>query len=166
MIQQNEVMYIGTLRRPHGKQGELQCAMENAYWDEAEAEFLILSLEGILVPFRVLDWRGKGADTLIFSLKGVDSEEQAAHLVGAKAYMLRRDVAEDMEGMLTWQDLVGYDVFTPAGNSRGRVSAVNETTINTLLEMEDGSLLPIHEDFIIEIDEQTHTMVLDLPEGL
>lgn len=166
MIEQNELIHIGTIRRPHGKSGELQCQMDNAFWDEAEADFLILLLDGIFVPFRVEDWRGKGADSLIFRLKGVDTEVKALRLMNAEAYMLRRDLNEEAEEMMTWQDLTGYEVLNSEETVQGRVAAVDESTINTLLELEDGRLLPIHEDLIIEIDAPHKRLVLDLPEGL
>ena len=166
MIEQSELIRIGTMRRPHGKSGELQCQMDNAYWDEADADFLILLLDGIFVPFRVEDWRGKGADSLIFRLKGVDTEVKALRLVNAEAYMLRRDLTEEAEEMMTWQDLTGYEVLNGNRVVQGRVAAVDESTINTLLELEDGRLLPVHEDLIIEIDEPHKRIILDLPEGL
>lgn len=166
MIEQSELIRIGTMRRPHGKSGELQCQMDNAYWDEADADFLVLLLDGIFVPFRVEDWRGKGADSLIFRLKGVDTEVKALRLVNAEAYMLRRDLAEEAEEMMTWQDLTGYEVQNGERVVLGRVAAVDESTINTLLELEDGRLLPVHEDLIIEIDEPQKRLILDLPEGL
>ena len=166
MIQANELIRIGTMRRPHGKSGELQCQMDNDYWDEAEADFLILLLDGIFVPFRVEDWRGKGADSLIFRLKGVDTEVKALRLVNAEAYMLRRDLNEEAEEMMTWQDLTGYEVLNSEHVVQGKVAAVDESTINTLLELEDGRLLPVHEDLIIEIEEPQKRIILTLPEGL
>ena len=166
MIEQSELIRIGTMRRPHGKCGELQCQMDNAYWDEADADFLVLLLDGIFVPFRVEDWRGKGADSLIFRLKGVDSEVKALRLVNAETYMLRRDLTEEAEEMMTWQDLKGYEVLNGEHVVLGRVAAVDESTINTLLELEDGRLLPVHEDLIIEMDEPQKRIILDLPEGL
>ena len=166
MIEQSELIRIGTMRRPHGKSGELQCQMENDYWDEADADFLILLLDGIFVPFRVEDWRGKGADSLIFRLKGVDTEVKALRLMNAEAYMLRRDLAEEAEEMMTWQDLTGYEVLNSEHVVQGKVAAVDESTINTLLELEDGRLLPVHEDLIIEIDEPHKRIILNLPEGL
>ena len=140
--------------------------MDNDYWNEADADFLILLLDGIFVPFRVEDWRGKGTESLIFRLKGVNSEEKALRLVNAEAYMLRSDLDEEAEEMMTWQDLKGYEVFNVAHDVQGRVAAVDESTINTLLELEDGRLLPVHEDLIIEIDEPQKRIILDLPEGL
>ena len=166
MIERTEVIEIGTLGRPHGRQGEIQCQMMNDYWDEAEAEFLILDIDGILVPFRTEDWRGKGADVLIFRLRGVDSEEKAARLTGKTAYMLRRDIAEDIATELTWQDLVGYTVEDETGQPVGIVAAVDESTLNTLLELEDGRLLPIHEDLIHAIDTDARRLRMVVPSGI
>lgn len=166
MITRTEVIEIGTLGRPHGKQGEIQCQMANDYWDEAEAEFLLLDIDGILVPFRVEDWRSKGTDVLIFRLRGVDSEEKAARLTGKTAYMLRRDIAEDIATELTWQDLVGYRVEDETGLPIGKVAAVDESTLNTLLELEDGRLLPVHEDLIHALDTDARRLRIVVPNGI
>lgn len=167
MIQPSEVIRIGTLRRPHGKRGEIQCLMDNDYWDNAQATFLILSLDGILVPFRVRDWRAKGDDILIFSLADIDSEEEAARLTGAEAYMLRTDLADaPEEDALIWQDLVGYHVLDIEQGMYGIVAAVDESTLNTLIILEDGRMLPIHEDFIHHIDTDKRILYLYLPFGL
>lgn len=166
MLERTEVIEIGTLGRPHGKQGEIQCQMANDYWDEAEAEFLLLDIDGILVPFRAEDWRGKGADVLIFRLQGVDSEEKAARLTGRTAYMLRRDIAEEAATGLTWQDLTGYTVEDETGQTVGKVAAVDESTLNTLLELEDGRLLPIHEDLIQAIDTDRKLLRMLVPRGI
>ena len=68
--------------------------------------------------------------------------------------------------MMTRQDLTGYEVLNDSRVVQGRVAAVDESTINTLLELEDGRLLPVHEDLIIEIDEPHKRIILDLPDGL
>ena len=80
--------------------------------------------------------------------------------------MLRRDLNEEAEEMMTWQDLTGYEVLNGEHVVQGKVAAVDESTINTLLELEDGRLLPVHEDLIIEIDEPQKRIILDLPDGL
>ena len=140
--------------------------MNNEYWDNAEAEFLIIEIDGLFVPFRVTNWRGKGADSLIFTLKGIDSEDKALPLINHKAYMLRKDIIEDEDATgLTWQDLVGWTVI--CGNKNiGKISEVDESTINILGILEDGRLVPLHEDLIIELSENTQTITLNLPEDI
>ena len=163
MITNEQVISIGRLTRTHGKRGELQCLMSNEYWDNADATFLILKLDNILVPFRVLDWRGKGRDSLIFQLDNITDEQEAQRLIGTEAFMLLSDMNQEDEVMPTWQSLVGYRVMDTDQGELGTVDQVDETTINTLITLSDGRLIPIHEDFIIDINAEDKLLTICLP---
>ena len=163
MITNEQVISIGRLTRTHGKRGELQCLMSNEYWDNADATFLILKLDNILVPFRVQDWRGKGSDSLIFQLDNITDEQEAQRLIGTEAFMLLSDMNQEDEVMPTWQSLVGYRVMDTDQGELGTVDQVDETTINTLITFSDGRLIPIHEDFIIDINAEDKLLTICLP---
>ena len=163
MITNEQVISIGRLTRTHGKRGELQCLMSNEYWDNADATFLILKLDNIFVPFRVLDWRGKGSDSLIFQLDNITDEQEAQKLIGTEAFMLLSDMNQEDEVMPTWQSLVGYRVMDTDLGELGTVDQVDETTINTLITLSDGRLIPIHEDFIIDINAEDKLLTICLP---
>lgn len=163
MITNEQVISIGRLTRTHGKRGELQCLMSNEYWDNADATFLILKLDNILVPFRVQDWRGKGSDSLIFQLDNITDEQEAQRLIGTEAFMLLSDMNQEDEVMPTWQSLVGYRVMDTDQGELGTVDQVDETTINTLITLSDGRLIPIHEDFIIDINAEDKLLTICLP---
>ena len=163
MITNEQVISIGRLTRTHGKRGELQCLMSNEYWDNAEACFLILKLDNILVPFRVQDWRGKGSDCIIFQLEHIHDEQEAQKLVGTEAFMLLTDMNQEDELLPTWQSLIGYSVLDTDQGELGTVEEVDETTINTLITLNDGRLIPIHEDFIIDINSEDKRLTICLP---
>lgn len=163
MISNEDVISIGKITRTHGKRGEVQCLMENEYWDNADATFLILSIDNILVPFRVLDWRGKGSDSLIFQLDRFTDELQAQQLVGYHAYMLKSDISEENEILPTWQSLKGYRVLDTDQGELGIITDVDETTINTLITLNNNQLIPLHEDFIIDILQEKQQITICLP---
>ena len=163
MITNEQVISIGKITRTHGKRGEVQCLMENEYWDNADATFLILSIDNILVPFRVLDWRGKGSDSLIFQLDRFTDELQAQQLVGYHAYMLKSDISEENEILPTWQSLKGYRVLDTDQGELGIITDVDETTINTLITLNNNQLIPLHEDFIIDILQEKQQITICLP---
>ena len=87
--------------------------------------------------------------------------------MGEEAFVLRSDVQEEEEGLMTWQDLVGYTVMDeePSGQQTkiGVIASIDESTINTLATLEDGRMMPLHEDFINAIDEETHLLHVSLP---
>lgn len=163
MITNEEVIAIGKITRTHGKRGEVQCLMENEYWDNADATFLILSINNILVPFRVLDWRGKGSDSLIFQLDHITDELEAQQIIGHHAYMLKSDISEEDEILPTWQSLLGYQVIDTDQGNLGIITDVDETTINTLITLNNNQLIPLHEDFIIDIQQDQQQITICLP---
>ena len=109
-------------------------------------EFIFVKRDGLFVPFR---------------------SEQIPELMGEEAFVLRSDVQEEEEGLMTWQDLVGYTVMDeePSGQQTkiGVIASIDESTINTLATLEDGRMMPLHEDFINAIDEETHLLHVSLP---
>lgn len=103
--------------------------------------FVFVKRDGLFVPFRA---------------------EQIADLVGEEGFVLRSDVQDEGDGTLTWQDLVGYTI-EDEGKVVGKIAQVDESTINTLAILEDERMIPLHEDFIIEIDEEAHILRVNLP---
>jgi ribosomal 30S subunit maturation factor RimM len=103
--------------------------------------FIFVRRDGLYVPFR---------------------SEAIASLMGEEIYVLRSDMQEEDEDMMTWQDLVGYTIEED-GKTIGVIDYVDESTINTLATLEDGRMLPLHEDFIIEIDEDARVLRVQLP---
>lgn len=163
MITDQQVISIGRITRTHGKRGEIQCLTSNEYWENADATFLILSIDNILVPFRVLDWRGKGSDSLIFQLDRICDEQMAQQFVGCQAHMLATDLSEDDELLPTWQSITGYRVLDTDQGELGTIIHVDETTINTLITLDNDQLIPLHEDFIINLEPDKQLLTICLP---
>ena len=108
-------------------------------------EFVFVQRDGLFVPFRSRD---------------------IASLMGEEIWLLRSDVQEEDDGLLTWQDLVGYTVIDDEAGTVGLIDNIDESTINTLATLEDGRLIPLHEDFITDIDEQARELHVHLPFAL
>lgn len=167
MITRDEVKYIGYLSRTHGKQGAIQCQTESELLAEVDPDWIVLELDGILVPFRLDDWRQKNAEAFILTLHEIAEEQQAAQMCGAKVYLLLRDISEETaEEMMTMRDLIGFQVIDLHEGELGRIEDVDESTINTLFLLEGGAVIPAHDDLVADINYDTRQIFLDLPEGL
>ena len=104
-------------------------------------EFVFVQRDGLFVPFRSSD---------------------IASLMGEEIWVLRSDMQEEDDGLMTWQDLVGYTIVDNK-KEVGVIAEIDESTLNTLATLEDGRMLPLHEDFIEEIDEDTRVLRVQLP---
>ena len=57
MIKREEVYKIGVLGKPHGVKGEMQFRFTDDVFDQCDADYLVLDMEGILVPFFMEEYR-------------------------------------------------------------------------------------------------------------
>ena len=51
MIKREEVYQIGKLGKTHGIRGEVSFLFDDDVFDRVDADYLILDIDGILVPF-------------------------------------------------------------------------------------------------------------------
>ncbi len=109
-------------------------------------DFVFVLRDGLFVPFRT---------------------ERISELIGEEGFVLRSEMQDEEDGLLTWQDLVGYTIMDEGENGEeeqvGVIAYVDESTINTLATLEDGRMIPLHEDFITEIDEEARVLHVRLP---
>lgn len=170
MITKEQVISIGTLAKPFGTQGAILCRTTNNRWQGGD--FIVLSIDNILVPFRVNDYHDHGQD-LVFELKDIDTEAKARTLTGREAFMLRADITEEEDEML-WTDFVGYTVIDTDQGELGTITDMDDSTENILATLSLNSklaqrastlnsMIPLHEDFIQSIDENQRVLTITLP---
>ena len=166
MIRREEVYKIGRLGKTHGVRGEISFLLDDDVFDRTDADYLILDIDGILVPFFIEEYRFKTDSNALMKFEGIDTQERARELTGCEVYF-PHELADSDEDTISWAAIVGFDI-TDADSSRtiGRIAAVDDSTINILFELEDGRLIPASEDLITAIDQQARTITMRLPDGL
>ena len=166
MIKQDEVYKIGRLGKSHGVRGEVSFLFDDDVFDRVNADYLILDIDGILVPFFIEEYRFRSDTTALMKFEGIDTQERARELTGCDVYF-PRDLAVKDEDTISWSAIVGFDIIDANTNrSIGRIASVDDSTLNVLFCLEDGHLIPASEDLITQIDQQTCTITMHLPAGL
>ena len=103
-------------------------------------EFVFVQRDGLFVPFR---------------------SENIADIKGEEGFVLRSEMAVD-EDEMAWVDFEGW-TLQENDQTIGKIVRVDDSTMNIFAELEDGRMLPLHEDFIAEIDEDAKTLHVNLP---
>ena len=166
MIKKEEVYKIGRLGKTHGVRGEISFIFDDDVFDRVDADYLILEIDGILVPFFIEEYRFKTDSNALMKFDGIDTQERARELTGCDVWFPRA-LAESDEDGISWAAIVGFDIIeSESGKTVGRIASVDDSTINILFCLEDGRLIPASEELIIAIDQQARTITMQLPEGL
>jgi 16S rRNA processing protein RimM len=172
MITLASIQPVGKFLKPHGVNGEIAVLRDYDELDFEEFSCIVVDIDGIFVPFFINSVRSKGAETDLLSIDGIEDEVRAAGLSNKTVYVLKsevQDAEEDGDGFYA-DDFIGYKVDVDGVGVIGEITGIEDSTANYLfiVETADGKsqLIPVADEFITDIDQQTKTLVMDLPEGL
>ena len=167
MIKSEEVYRIGKLSKPHGIKGEISLMFQDDVFDRVEAEYLVLGIDGILVPFFMEEYRFRSDELALVKFEDIDSQERAAELTGCEVFFPRALAEIDDNEELSYAQIVGFEIVDDnSGKSVGVIASVDNSTDNVLFELENGGLIPVADDWIKNIDGNKRQIVMTLPEGL
>ena len=162
MIKQEDVYKIGKLGKPHGVKGELSFLFSDDVFDRVDADYLVLDI--------MEEYRFKSNEKALVKFVDIDSEERARQLTGCEVFFPRNLSDSDAEHV-SWAEIIGFAVIDKQnGQVVGHIKAIDDTTINTLFEIETTAgndiLLPAHEELIHEADMQRREIRMSIPDGL
>ena len=192
MILRTELKEIGRLQKPHGINGEITASSPLDSGEFSALRCIVLEIDGIFVPFFIRAVRPKSSQTVLLTIDGVASEDEAASLCPATLFALRDDIsrleaehssanshaaecdedsAEVEEEGFYAEDLVGYTVESDDGLLHGEIIELDDSTDNYLFIVRDRQgrrlMLPVADGSMIEeIDQERHHLLLSLPQGL
>jgi 16S rRNA processing protein RimM len=154
---------IGYVARAHGIRGELRVVTHDP------ESTTLSSAPSVCIgdaSYRVRKARSVDGGFLV-TLEGVADRNQAERLKGKPVLVDRELVASEDEVLLS--ELVGCQLVLDSGEVWGQVAAIESSPYqDRLVVHHDGveRLLPVVDAFILDIDLDTATIVVDPPEGL
>lgn len=166
MIKREDVYKIGRLGKAHGVKGEVSFQFTDDIFDSVDAEYLVLDVDGILVPFFMEEYRFRNDSVCLVKFCDVDTQQRAQELTGCDVYFPRA-LAEEAEETPSLSSLVGLKIVSvPDGSTIGTIAAIDDSTQNILFELEDGTLIPASDELIENIDVNKKEIIMNIPEGL
>lgn len=164
-----ESFYIGYVTKTKGLKGEVQIYFEFDDYEALELDVVFAEMNGKMVPFFIESHKLYPNQTGLFYFDDIDHIDKAQTLVKKKIYLPLSKMPERDEDDFTYNDLKGFIVTDEIHGELGEIIAINEYPqqfVATLMHKEKEILFPLNEDMIVEIDEETKTLLVDLPEGL
>lgn len=160
---------IGKVQRTHGVSGEVQVNWSSDFYPEDHnLESVFLQIEGIPIPFFINSIRNKGVASSLIRFDEVVTIDQASELVGLKIFAEVKGI--DNDGELYLNDLVGFTIVTNKGVKLGEIEEFQDFSGNLVFQVINSAgnelLIPAAHEFIVEIDEESKTIIMELPEGI
>ena len=163
-------MPIGQVVGPHGIKGAVKV---HFYDDRPRALTAGNSLhfhlsDGTRAGYRV-EWARPHKRHYLVSLEGMHDCNQAQALKNARVVVQRSELPDLEDDTFYWVDLIGMDVYTVADRYLGQIASIISTGSNDVYVLQDvgkETLVPALKTVVMDVNLETNTMRVDLPEGL
>lgn len=171
MIRKEEVFKIGVLGKPHGVNGEISMIFTDDVFDRTDADYVVLSIDGIMVPFFIEEYRFKGSETALMKFCDIDNAEKAHELTGIEIFFPKSLSDGQENNTLSWNDILGFTIINnDSKRIVGTVNDIDDTTTNVLFNIQTPDnqeiLIPASDELITEINQKNKTIMIIIPEGL
>lgn len=152
---------IGQVLKSNGTDGQVVISLRSVdAADISGKEPVFIFFDELPVPYFIKVAAERGASKILAYLTDVDSLEDAEELVGRGVFV--PDAYESEEG---FGDFTGWTLKDADGSVVGKVDGIEDIPGNPCLIVGE-SLIPLHEDLVVEVDEAAGVLVMDIPEGL
>lgn len=162
------MLQIAQVLKCNGTDGELVLSFRSFDPEDLDIqEPVYINFDGLPVPFFIESLSQRGSSKALVKITGVHNLEDAEEVVGQPVFI---DYFEDSDSD-GYAALVGFTIFNEDGSKAGEITGIEDIPGNPCVYVrKDGSeeevLVPLHEDFIVSIDEKTGTLVMRIPDGL
>ena len=158
------MLRIAKVLKSNGVDGDVLVSAPDVALEDLQGPVLI-DFDGLPAPFFIESCTRRGSGKYIIHLTDVCNLEDAEELVGR--FLWSDEVEEDDDEA---QDFTGWKVLN-RGDYVGTVSDYEPIPGNLCLYLKpaedaDEIIIPLHEDLIISINEESLTLNLNLPDGL
>ncbi len=147
---------IGRIGKAHGLKGEVTAVITSDRPERTAPGAVWFLDAGAVIVTAIRPFQTRW----IAVLEGVRTREQAEALAGQ---LIHGEPIDDPDALWV-HDLVGAEVQTPDGRSWGSVVAVLSNPADDLLELADGTLVPV--GFVTDPGGLPQIVVVDPPQGL
>ncbi|MBX3314873.1 MAG: 16S rRNA processing protein RimM [Actinobacteria bacterium] len=150
------MLEIGRIGKPHGLKGELLVSITSDRPERTAPGAVWFLDDGPVTVEAIQPYQHR----FLVRLAGVSGREAAEALNGQ---IVRAEPIDDPDALWV-HELVGATVATPDGRTWGTVAAVLANPADDLLELDDGTLVPV--GFVTDGSGLPERVVVDPPPGL
>lgn len=169
-MRKDECFYLGKIAKKFSFKGEVLCYLDT---DEPEMyqnlESVFVQMNRNLVPFFIEQSSLHKDKFLRVKFEEVDSEVEAENLLGSELY-LPLTLLPQLEGnQFYYHEIIGFKVVDQRLGDIGTIHSIIENTAQPLFEIFKGEkqiLIPMIDDFIVEVNRSKKEITMNTPVGL
>jgi len=166
----NDVFCLGKTVKTHGLSGEISCfidADEPLIYSNIEAVFVRHKQN--LIPYIIECIHINEKGFCIIKFKNIDNYAQAKVLCKKELYLPLDLLPPRTGNSFYFHEIIGFCVEDINYGYVGKINSVIENALQPLFAIDFDNkevLIPIHDDFIVEVNRKDKKIIVNTPPGL
>ena len=169
-MKKEDCFYLGKIVRKYSFKGELLAKLDTdqpELYEHLDAMFV--QVRNNLIPFFIEKSQLHKSDLLRIKFEDVDTEADADALMKSELY-LPLEFLPKLEGnKFYFHEVIGFKINDKNFGEVGTIKAINDSTAQALFEVDRNGvevLIPMNDEFILKVDREAKTVLVETPEGL
>lgn len=169
-MQKKDCFFVGKIVKKYSFKGELLIKLDTDDPEQfLEMESVFVEQHKNLIPFFIETSSLHKSSLLRVRFEEVENEADADALVGKELYLPLQLLPPLSGNKFYYHEIIGFTVKDLSFGEVGTVIGVNDNTAQHLFIIEKDSkeiLIPINDEFIVNVSRKSKEITLQVPEGL
>lgn len=169
VMKKDDCYFLGKITRKHGLQGNVIIKLDT---DQPELynklEGIFVEINGLLVPFFIEKQQWGNDNSKIITFKNA-TEQLVEQSIGKNVFLPLSTLPKLSGNQFYYHEVIGFEIREEDGKSCGNIVEINDQTAQNyfILKLADKEvIIPIIQNWILEVNRNEKFIKMQLPEGL
>ncbi|MDT0556367.1 ribosome maturation factor RimM [Patiriisocius hiemis] len=169
-MQKKDCFFVGKIVKKYSFKGELLIKLDTDDPEQfLEMESVFVEQHKNLIPFFIETSSLHKSSLLRVQFEEVENEADADALLGKELYLPLQFLPPLTGNKFYYHEIIGFTVTDISFGEVGTIIGVNDNTAQHLFVIEKDEkeiLIPINDEFIVNLNRKSKEITLQVPEGL
>ena len=169
-MKKQDCFYLGKIVSKFSFKGEILLKLDSDEIDFKKLKTIFLEIDGTIVPYPIDNIKLHKSSLLRIRFENIDNEEKANKILKIKTYLPIKDLPELNGNKFYYHEIINFTLLDLSLGKIGKVIKVNDQTSQPIIVVSNNNaneiMIPLVDDFMIEINRAEKTLTFDLPDGL
>jgi len=169
-MKKQDCYYLGKIVSKFSFKGEILLKLDVDEPTALKISTIFIEIEKSLVPFSVNKISLHKSSLLKIKFEGIDNEDSANSILKKETFLPLKELPKLEGNKFYYHEIIGFKAIDIEFGEVGIIERVNDQTRQAIILVKNPKnkviMIPLVDDFLVELNRKEKRMIFKLPEGL